>query len=141
MGDISSLNDSISNIVNVKYGPSGNKLILTSSSSVNIYQCVASAVGTSVENVRLLTLKSQLGTVTKNPNCLGENYVLFDTEFENYLVVYDIENTRYTGDISLIGESSFFTNNFSIPHPFHCLIASANQNVISLITPTSYNLN
>ena len=34
--DVSSLNDSISNIVNVKYNPRGNKLIVTSCSSVNI---------------------------------------------------------------------------------------------------------
>ena len=139
--DVSSLNSFASFIVNVKYDPSGNKLIVTNSLSFNIQQYVAPSAGTSVENIRPLLLGNQTGTFTKNPKFLGEKHVLFDTEFGNCSVVFNLEDARYVGSIKMIGKNNFFTTNRNIPHPFYCLIASTNRDEISFITLSSSDVN
>ena len=75
-------------------------MILTSSLSFNIHQYVAPAAGTSVENMRPLLLGNRTAAVTKNPSFLGEKHVVFDTEFRNYAVVFNLEDTRHVGNIN-----------------------------------------
>lgn len=138
--DVGSLNGNNSYIVQLKYNPSGNKLLLTNSHRFNIYQYVAAAVRTKLENIFRLVFKDQtiMNTCKTNPTFLGDNHVLFDMFFQNYSVVFNLENLRYVGDLNLFDENNFFSN-MCMPNPFYCLIASLSQNNIKLITPTNHN--
>ena len=140
--DTSSLNGYNSYISQLTYSPNGEKLLLTKISSFNIFQYIAPAIGTSVENMRRLTLKSQMvmNTFKKSPKFLGQNYVLFDLFFKNCSIVFNLEDTRYVGKINISIHNSHFSN-ISIPHPYYCLIASTNESMINFITPTSFDEN
>jgi len=139
--DTSSLNGDSSYVVQLKYNPSGNKLIITNSCGYNTNQYAAPSVDTSVENMRKFKFQDQTvrGAVTKNPSFLGEKYVLFDVFFKNYSAVFNLEDMRYIGKIDLFGQTNFFSNICSMPHPYYCLIASTNKSVINFVTPTSSN--
>ena len=133
--DISPLNTYDSFLVNVKYNPGGDKLILTSSLSFNIHQYVVPAAGPSVRNMRPLLLGNHTAAVTKNPSFLGENHLLFDTEFRNYAVVFNLEDARHVGNINILGNKKKYSSSCNMPHPTCCLIASASKNKISFISP------
>ena len=136
--DTSSLSSGRSYILKLKYDPSGKKLFVTSSRSFKIFQHVAPAKNPDVESLREFRFRDQtmVATVTKYPSFLGEKHVLFDTYFRNYSVVFNHENMRYVGKINQSGQSDYFSDVSSLPHPLYCLIASTNQGTINFITPT-----
>jgi len=139
--DISSFKGDSSYIVKLTYNPSGNKLFISSSYSTNNFQYVAPASDSKVENIREFTFQDQFLDVilTKYPSFLGEKYVIFDAYFRNYSVVFNHEDMRYIGKINFLGQSNYFSDISSMPHPFYCLIASTKQDAINFITPTSYS--
>ena len=122
-------------IVQLKYDPSGRKLIFTNSCGFNTDQY---ALDTRVGGIRKFTFRDRAaGAVTKVPSFLGENYVLFDVFYKNYSAVFDLEDMRYMGTMKFFKETNFFSNGCSMPHPHFCLVASTNNNFVSLTTPTS----
>ena len=70
--------------------------------------------------------------LTKYPSFLGEKYVLFDAYFRKYSVFFNHEDMPCIGKINFFGQT-----NYSMTHPFCCLIASTNQETKNFITPTS----
>ena len=138
--DTTSLNGERSYIVQLKYNPSGSKLFITKSYRFTTYNYVAPLVDMSIKNIQKFKFCEQklLETVIGNPSFLGENHVLFDTFSRNKVsIVYNLEHMRYVGKISLLGQTNYFSKIYSMPHPFCCLIASANQDMINFITPSS----
>jgi len=135
--DFSSLIDSGSIIDNLKYTPNGNKIVLTNSHGFTNDQYVMSASNASVSNVCKLKFIDPLAIVTtKTPKFLGEKYALFDVYYKNFAVIFDLEQAQFVGKIELTGNTNSSSAICSIPHPYYCLIASANQGSVSFITPT-----
>ena len=79
------------------------------------------------------------GTITKRFSSLGDSYVLFDTYFENYFLIYDHrnENSKFIGSFSVPNRDELNQNIYSMPNPRYCMIVVVNQGFINYVTPTS----
>ena len=135
--DFSTLIKENSYIIQVKYDPCGRSIILTNSLTQDHY--VLSLSNPSLDEMKLFSHKdsSAFSSRTRNLSFLGDKHVLFDKNFRNYAVVFDLETAKFVGKIEVSHQSNIFSNTYSMPHPTYCMIAATNHKVINFVSPTS----
>ena len=134
--DVSSINRTNSYISEIRYNYCGSKIVFGNSSYDHYIVPVSDLFTT---NIKGLPFKSLINTVSRNPKFLGHKYVLFDTFYKNYSVVFDLDEAKLIGKIKLSYQRNYFSNIFSIPHPIYCIIVIIYQDIINFITPTNTN--
>ena len=136
--DLRPLRDMDLIVVKMKYHPNGRKILKTVSLGFQNY--ISNTSDTDAGNMRAFEFHdlTMLGTILRNPNFLGDGgrYVMFDTFFRDFIVIFDSEDLRYLGKIKLETQESN-SGTESAAHPCYCLIALASRGVIHFITPTS----
>ena len=124
-------------VAKLKYHPNGRKILMTL--SLGFQHLMADVSEASTDNMRSFRFRdpAMLGTILRNPSFLGGEgrYVMFDTFFKDFVVVFDSWDFKYLGKIKLQVGSNSGTE--SCPHPHCCVIALAHQGLVHFVSPTS----
>ena len=124
-----------SSLIQLKFVPDGKNIIITKSTDFTPKNYMIGPGEIEFEIPEHVD-----GTITKRFSFLGDSYVLFDTYFENYFLIYDYknENSKFIGSFSIPNRDESNHNIYSMPNPRYCIIAVVNQGFINYVTPTSF---
>ena len=125
-------------LIQLKFTPDGRNIILTKSSDFTPKNYLVLSNEEKLIEFEIPDQPHIHGTITKRFSFLGDSYVLFDTYFENYFLIYDYrkQKPKYMGNFVVPNHDESNVNVHSMPSPRYCLIAVANQGFINYITPT-----